>query len=108
MVDTFYDRIRQHDVLGPLFNQRIEDRWPEHLKKMYKFWGSILLGEHSYHGHPFAPHAELPIGKEHFPMWMSLFKETVTTLYQGQIADQAVFRAEIMAAVFARRLGLNE
>ena len=32
MVDTFYRAIREDDLLGPIFNNIIQDRWPEHLK----------------------------------------------------------------------------
>ena len=27
LVDTFYDRIREDKLLGPIFNERIQDRW---------------------------------------------------------------------------------
>lgn len=108
MVDTFYLRVRQDQILGSIFDERIGDRWPDHLEKMYKFWGSMLLGDHSYHGHPFAPHATLPIEKDHFKMWLLLFNETVTELFSGPIAEQALFRAELMAEMFAKRLALAE
>ncbi|MFD2145824.1 group III truncated hemoglobin [Mucilaginibacter antarcticus] len=53
LVDTFYDRIRTDELLAPIFNQRIQDRWPIHLEKMYKFWQTVLLEEHTYFGSPF-------------------------------------------------------
>ena len=47
LVDTFYDKARQDTLLGPIFEGVIEDRWPEHLEKMYRFWQTVLLGEHT-------------------------------------------------------------
>jgi hemoglobin len=48
LVNTFYGRIREDELLGPIFNDTIQDRWPEHLEKMYSFWQTILLQEHTY------------------------------------------------------------
>ena len=38
MVNTFYDKIKEDELLGPIFNERIQDRWASHLETMYKFW----------------------------------------------------------------------
>ena len=53
MVDSFYGKIREDDLLGDIFNKIIEDRWPQHLEKMYRFWQTVLLAEHTYIGSPF-------------------------------------------------------
>ena len=33
LVHAFYGRVREHEILGPIFNARIDD-WPEHLAKL--------------------------------------------------------------------------
>ncbi len=38
LVDTFYDRIREDKLLGPIFDERIQDRWLIRLENMYMFW----------------------------------------------------------------------
>lgn len=38
LVNSFYDKVRQDDLLADIFNNKIEDRWPIHLEKMYRFW----------------------------------------------------------------------
>lgn len=53
LVDTFYGKVRADALLGPVFDARIQDRWPVHLEKMYSFWQTTLLGEHTYTGRPF-------------------------------------------------------
>ena len=100
LVDTFYGKVRLDTFIGPIFNKRIQDRWPEHLAKMYTFWQTVLLGEHTYYGAPFPPHARLPVEKEHFDRWLSLFSETVTELFEGEIANEALWRANKMAEMF--------
>ena len=100
LVDTFYDKARQDTLLGPIFEGVIEDRWPEHLEKMYRFWQTILLEEHTYHGSPFAPHARLPLFEQHFERWLGLFNETVEEVFEGEKAEEARWRAGKMAEMF--------
>ncbi|AWV98808.1 group III truncated hemoglobin [Arcticibacterium luteifluviistationis] len=104
LVDTFYEKIRQDSTLGPIFNERIKDKWPEHLDKMYRFWQTILLDEHTYHGSPFVPHAKLPVDKSHFDQWIKLFYETVDALYVGEKADRAKWQGERMAEMFHSKI----
>lgn len=100
LVDTFYDKVRTDNLLRDIFNEVIGDRWPEHLEKMYRFWETVLLGEHSYFGSPFAPHANLPVERRHFDRWLLLFKETVDDLFADEKAREAKWRAEKMAEMF--------
>lgn len=100
LVDSFYSRVRSDELIGPIFERKIEDRWPEHLDKMYRFWQTILLKEHTYSGAPFRPHAQLPVKKEHFVRWVSIFKENLHEKFEGEVADEAMWRAEKMAEMF--------
>jgi hemoglobin len=104
MVNTFYDKVRKDKLLSPIFEQVIQNNWPVHLEKMYRFWGTVLLGNQSYTGSPFSPHAVLPIKKDHFDIWLNLFKETVDENFIGQIATEAKWRAEKMAEMFVYKL----
>lgn len=104
MVDTFYTAIRNDDILGIIFNQNIQDRWPTHLNKMYTFWQTVLFEENTYQGRPFPPHAHLPISKIHFDRWLQLFEGTVDSLFIGEKATEAKWRAEKMATIFLSKL----
>lgn len=104
MVDVFYGRVRKDDLIGPIFNDRIQNHWAEHLSKLYSFWQSVLLGEQTYSGFAFPPHAELPINKEHFDRWLGLFTLTVDNLFVGPTADEAKSRAYKIADVFQGKL----
>jgi hemoglobin len=104
LVDTFYGKVRENDLLAPVFNERIKDRWPEHLAKMYTFWQTILLEERTYFGSPFPPHAKLSVEHAHFGEWMRLFTQTVDELFTGEKAKEAKWRAGKMAEMFEYKI----
>ena len=104
MVNVFYGKVRKDDLIGPIFNNAIQDHWNEHLEKLYLFWQSRLFGDPVYDGLPFPPHAKLPINKEHFDRWLTLFTETVDTLFIGSVADEAKNRAYKIADIFQDKL----
>ena len=89
LVDSFYEKVRQDPTLAPVFDRVIQNRWPVHLEKMYKFWGTILLDDKSYRGNPFMPHSELPIEEMHFDIWLKLFHQTLDEHFEGQVAEEA-------------------
>lgn len=104
LVDTFYTKVRANELLGHVFNARIENRWPIHLEKMYRFWQTVLLEEQTYFGSPFPPHTTMNIDETHFDEWLKIFGETVDELFEGQKAREAKWRAEKMAVMFLSKL----
>lgn len=104
LVDTFYGKVRADLLLGPIFNRVIQDRWPAHLEKMYRFWQTVLLGEHSYHGSPFPPHAQLPVEQQHFDGWLRLWHSTIDEHFSGEKADEAKWRGDKMAQLFLSKI----
>lgn len=106
LVDTFYGKVREDDMLAPIFDPVLEDRWPEHMEKMYTFWQTILLGERTYNGSPFPPHGRLPISEVHFERWLELFYQTIDEKFEGDKADEAKWRASRIAEVFQSRLDM--
>ena len=104
LVDSFYGKVRSDELLAPIFNERIRDNWPVHLEKMYRFWQTVLLGEHTYTGSPFPPHANLPVDKSHFEQWLKLFRQTLDEQFSGEKAKEAKWRADKMAEMFLLRI----
>jgi len=100
LVNTFYDKVQKDDLIGPIFNQKMMGRWPEHLEKMYRFWQTILLEEHTYSGSPFPPHKQLPVNQSHFDRWMEIFTSTIDSLFVGKLAEETKVRATNMAYMF--------
>lgn len=77
LVESFYTRIRDHAVLGPIFNERIHD-WPVHLGQMNRFWQSILLSAGNFTGNPMMKHLAIPnLDEDHFRQWLELFYQTL-------------------------------
>ncbi len=104
LVNTFYGKVRKDELMGHIFNDVIQDRWPEHLEKMYRFWQTVLLEENTYTGRPFVPHMKLPIEKEHFDRWLKLFFETVDELFTGKKAELAKWQGNRMAEMFQLKI----
>ncbi len=104
LVDSFYTKVREDNMLKDIFNNVIQDRWPQHLEKMYKFWQTVLLDEHTYYGAPFVPHANLPVDAEHFEQWVTLFNETVDYYFIGEKAEKAKWQGGKMAELFLSKI----
>lgn len=104
LVDTFYAKVREDQLLSPIFNGVIQDRWPQHLEKMYRFWQTVLLQEHTYHGSPFPPHAGLAVDQLHFNTWLGIWHQTLDTLFEGEKANEAKWRGDKMAAMFLSKI----
>ncbi|QSX76959.1 group III truncated hemoglobin [Agrilutibacter solisilvae] len=77
LVDCFYDKVRRHPELGPVFNAAVHD-WDEHKALLVQFWSSVALGTASYRGNPMAAHRAQPIRAEHFDAWLQLWDETAS------------------------------
>ncbi|MCB5363516.1 group III truncated hemoglobin [Pusillimonas sp. CC-YST705] len=100
LVHSFYDRIRQDETLGPIFNAHVHD-WDVHLARMVSFWSSMLLGAGTYDGTPMPKHIALPdLKAELFEHWLALFQETTQTLPNQALAE----RAQELAHRIARSL----
>ena len=104
LVDTFYRKIREDELLGSIFNDILKDRWEPHLEKMYRFWQTVLLQDHTYVGSPFVPHANLPIDKLHFDTWLKIWYNTIDSLFEGTKAEEAKWRGDKMAEMFLYKI----
>lgn len=108
LVDTFYGQVRANAVIGPIFDDVAQIDWQEHLPKMYSFWSSILLDEHSYSGNPMIKHIALSrlteMGEKQFGEWLRLFHATVDALFNGEKADEAKRRADNIARLMQYKI----
>ena len=78
LVDTFYDRVRAHPLLGPVFDNAIGDDWDAHLARMKDFWASVALNAGRYSGKPVPAHKKhSAIQQWHFNIWLALFEQTL-------------------------------
>ena len=73
LIRPFYADVRQHAVLGPIFNAQIQD-WPAHLEKIVDFWKLQTGGESRYRGGFAGAHMALSLELEHFEHWLALWE----------------------------------
>ncbi len=73
LIEPFYIDVRQHAVLGPIFNRHITD-WPAHLDKITDFWALQAGGQSRYRGGFGAAHLSLGLRPEHFQHWLGLWE----------------------------------
>ena len=100
LVDSFYDRIREHDILGPIFKNAIGENWTPHLSQMKAFWASVTLSSGVYSGKPVPAHHKHidSIQNEHFDIWLGLFRQTLEdTAPTPDAVEYFMVRAERIA-----------
>jgi hemoglobin len=103
LIDNFYGKVQESEVLGYIFNDIAKVNWEQHLPVMYSFWASMLLGEQSYTGNVMLKHLALskitPLTEKEISAWISLFHGTVDELFEGEVATNAKTGAENVARV---------
>lgn len=100
LVFTFYDRVREDESLGPIFESRLAGRWDPHLAKMCDFWSSVLLATGRFRGNPVQAHRAIPgIAPEHFDRWIELFQATALDVLPEPLAVDVVGRSMRMRLV---------
>jgi len=109
MVDGFYDRVKAHPSLGPIFHNAIGEHWDKHLPKMYQFWSSVLNTSGVYSGNPMKVHIQLAekIAPENFGQWLTLFQETLHELFSAEDAEFIYGKAENIAKSFSLSMFYN-
>lgn len=103
LVDTFYDKVKQDGILGPIFNEKAQVNWVKHLPVMYDFWENIVFYTGRYGGNPMRIHQQLherfPLAKQDFDRWLEHFTRTVDQLFAGENAELIKQRAQSIATV---------
>jgi hemoglobin len=103
LVFTFYDRVREDDLLAPVFESRLAGRWDPHLEKMCDFWSSVLLATGRFRGNAVETHRHIPgIEPAHFDRWIALFEETAVATLPTSIAVDVVVRSQNMRVTLER------
>lgn len=96
LVRTFYTKVKQDPVLGPIFAHAIDD-WEPHLERMMDFWSSVILMSGRYKGNPMAKHAPLELQPNHFDRWLSLFYQTAEEICSPAAAALFLAKARMIA-----------
>ena len=112
LVDEFYRRIREDDMVGFIFTDIVKIDWEKHLPVMYDFWDNIIFLSGKYTGNPMDLHKNLhnirPINNKHFSRWLEVFLDTVDDLFEGENAELAKQRAKNITSIIREKVILQK
>jgi hemoglobin len=97
LVNGFYGKAREDDLIGYIFEDVAKVDWDKHLPQMYAFWENVAFYTGGYKGNVIAPHFELNkkvrLLPEHFQRWLAIFAETIDNLFEGSKSEELKERA---------------
>lgn len=98
VIPAFYARVREDDLIGPVFDAAIDD-WDHHLGKLIAFWSSVMRSTGRYKGSPMAAHARHrdTITPEMFARWLALWRAVTGELLAPPAAAALQAKAETIA-----------
>ncbi|MCW3090460.1 MAG: globin [Ferruginibacter sp.] len=113
LIHSFYDKVKPNPVIGFIFTEVVKMDWEHHIPVIVDFWEGILLDNPVYQRNAMEVHYHLnniiPLHKEHFDTWLSLFFSTVDELFEGKIANLAKTRAKSIAGLMLFKMnGINQ
>ena len=83
LVRAFYGRALEDPIIGFIFTDVAKLDLEAHVPRITSFWETILLGERTYGGGAFAPHARLHmqvgLRRGHFVQWLNLWTRPSTS-----------------------------
>lgn len=102
LVDHFYGKILEDDLLGPVFKRAIgetRDDWGPHLLTMYRFWSSVMQGTGRYKGNPVQAHRKLTpeVEPHYFDRWLALWADATEEVFAPEPAAQFQAKARNIA-----------
>ncbi|MBS9525296.1 group III truncated hemoglobin [Litoribacter alkaliphilus] len=111
LVNSFYEKVRAHDTLGPIFNGIVHD-WPTHLERLTDFWEMVILNTGPGAGkfNPVKVHRDVDqetdqqIQQAHFGNWLELWFTTLDQHFQGPNTNFAKEHARRMAHILFFRI----
>jgi len=112
LVFTFYEKVKQDETLGPIFNTIITN-WDDHIERLTDFWETNLLFVTKFKGNPIKVHNQVDqfcknqITNIHFGIWLRLWINTIDQLYAGDLATLAKNRARKMGTTLFIRMFQN-
>lgn len=94
VIPAFYARVRDDEILGPIFNNAIGD-WPHHLEKLQAFWSSVMTASGRYKGQPMVAHLRhaTDMTGDNFARWLLLWGAVTSELLGAEAADAMQLKA---------------
>lgn len=108
LLSRFYNRVLVDDLLYEPFEEVRVTGLAAHLPVMCDFWETVLFRAGLYRGSALTVHRDVhqrhPLTHEHFIRWLTLWLDTVDSMYAGPVAERAKTQARRIAWAMHRRL----
>jgi hemoglobin len=112
LINSFYEKVKNDDLIGYIFNNVANINWAHHLPIMYDFWEFSLLETASYKGNLIDKHIGLhkqePLTAAHFERWQFLFNQTLDELFAGENVLKAKQKVELMKTLMLIKIDRSE
>ena len=112
LVNSFYTKVKQDELLSPIFNNVEFFSWDTHIPVMVDFWETLLLDTATYKGNTMHKHITLhrrtPLTPELFERWKLLFYSTLDELFEGENVVIAHKRVEAMSGLMQFKIQQSE
>lgn len=107
LLKHFYADVRQHRLLGSVFNRHIHD-WPVHLAKIGEFWARLTGGPSDFVGSLPLKHAPLWIDARHSDAWLGLWEVNCGCYLAPPEAREVVELAQMKGRRLKSNIGADE
>lgn len=107
LLNHFYADVRQHQVIGPIFERQIEN-WPKHIEKIANFWSQATGGPAAYSGAMPARHIPLGLREEHFEIWLGLWSFNCQREASADCAEELIGIAQNIARRLRQFCGVTK
>jgi hemoglobin len=107
---SFYEKVRDDPLLGPIFEDAIGNNWDHHIERIVLFWLTATGLQRGYEGRNFMP-AHLrhsSIHPDQLPRWLELFRQTAAEHCTPEGARALIDIAERMAQTLQIGLARTE
>lgn len=101
LITKFYDKLLVDDQIGHFFQQL---DLTHHIPKVADFWAFILIDKPGYANNMMNAHAKLDLHASDFTRWLQLFHETIAEHFNGEKANLAIERSQLVAWTMTSKL----
>jgi hemoglobin len=94
LIRKFYDKLVIDDSIAHFF---VDLDLDEHIPRVADFWAFLLIDKPGYNNNMMSAHARLDLKEKDFERWLALFQLTIDELFEGDKAEMAKQRANLIA-----------
>ncbi|MFK7950982.1 MAG: group III truncated hemoglobin [Saprospiraceae bacterium] len=112
LVEEFYKILQVDEQIGYIFTEVVQLDLSEHLPIISSFWETVLLGKMTYRGNVMRKHITLnakeKITEAIFDKWIQVWKATIDTHFEGEKANEAKERVDMMKPIMLYKMQVSE